>query len=1171
MLDIIKASAGSGKTYQLTYDYIKLLLGEKDKERDEYRLTRRGAASHRSILAVTFTNKATDEMKARILHELAVLAEMVEGWSKKSPYAADLCRELHCTPEALREASAAALRRLLFDFDFFQVSTIDSFFQMVLRTFAREANLTGNYEVALENQEAIEWAVGQYLDSLRTDPDSRRTRDNVEWITDFLLDRMRQGKAVNLFNRASSLYVDLTGFVRHISNETYMLHKKAMTRYFDDADNIRNMRRALRAATEGALKRMAAAAAEALNIIAARSGSRAFQITANAEKMFAKVRDSIRLTGESRPYIGKKDLDSLLKSLTLAGGAADAQKLFKKGNADSQAVELLGALCREISGLVNGMPMYNAMSATSFYLGIIAEVERYIERYRKDTNTLLLSDTNTLLNTIMEGSDTPFVYERIGIWLRHFLIDEFQDTSKMQWENLRPLLSQGTGEGDDSLIIGDEKQCIYRFRNSDPTLLQKSVQKEFAAFIDSEAIDAAQNTNWRSSADVVRFNNALFDPASSEITGAFPDIYRNARQEIAPKNLNRQGYVSVTAVRGDIRDNRDFLFQHCLTNMARNIERELRAGYRPCDIAVLARYKRTASAAIDYLANLFAGSDDPLLNGVRIVSDDALSVGKSPSVRFIVSVLRFYAMPPEPSKSDEGAPADEKPEDETKPAHRRPTRREIAMMVNRFEYNVNSSMAPDDALRDAVESFGTVPDFTESFDPTASYSLQSLVEQIVATMSGQRCREENMFISAFQDIVADYCETNDPDIHSFLQWWDASGSRSLVAAPADEKAIRVMTIHKSKGLEFRCVHVPDASWDFVRFLDLEWFETEGIKGVLPSTLPELYPFLPSNWMINTPLRDQYEKRVREQQLDELNVLYVTLTRAIDELIVSYPAPLKPKSSVTTTGDFLDGARSMLDAAGVGYYEPAVELDDFRADNADNDDEEPDFEIDAITVGRPLEQAADDEKNEHKTLDPDGYMTMPIYYSTTRADLWSQLRVEKPGETPDDAERAQAEAAATTEVLIATEPDPATEVAAVMRRMLATVFNPGQLHKSAMRLVRIGASDADVASRAEERLRHQIAADERIRSWFEGYDHVRPYASYTVEYHDRRRALPGVRIVWQPDGSVDAVLCSDGQRSGAGESFGFPLKAVRRFLEQEGNRRVRCYVWNLVDGSVTRIE
>lgn len=1158
MLDIIKASAGSGKTYQLTYDYIKLLLGEKDKERGEYRLARRGAPSHRSILAVTFTNKATDEMKARILHELAVLAEMVEGWSKPSPYAADLCRELHCTPEALREASAAALRHLLFDFDFFQVSTIDSFFQMVLRTFAREANLTGNYEVALENQEAVEWAVGQYLDSLRTDPDSRRTRDNVEWITDFLLERMRQGKAVNLFNRASSLYVDLTGFVKHISNETYMLHKKAMSRYFAQPDNIKNMRRALRAATEGAVRRMVEAATDALNIIGGRSVSKSFQITANAEKMFEKA-----LGGEDA-------LASLQKSTTLSAGAERPEKLFKKGNTDSQAVELLSEKCREIAEIVDIMPMYRAMGATSFYLGIIAEVERYIERYRKETNTLLLSDTNTLLNTIMEGSDTPFVYERIGIWLRHFLIDEFQDTSKMQWENLRPLLSQGTGEGDDSLIIGDEKQCIYRFRNSDPSLLQKSVQKEFAAFIDPEAIDGAKNTNWRSSADVVMFNNALFDPASSEITGAYPDIYRNARQEIAPKNRDRQGYVSVMAVRGNVRRERDFLFDICLANMAKNIVRQLRAGYRPCDIAVLARYKRTASAAIDYLANLFAASDDPLLSGVRIVSDDALSVGKSPSVRFIVSVLRFYAMPPEPSKAASDAEA-EAAADEEKPVRRYLTRREIAMMVNRFEYNVNSSMAPGDALRDAVESFGSVPDFTEAFDPTASYSLQSLVEQIVATMSGERCREENMFISAFQDLVADYCETNDPDIHSFLQWWDVGGLRSLVAAPADEKAIRVMTIHKSKGLEFRCVHVPDASWDFVRFMDLEWFETEDIKGVLPSTLPELYPFVPSKWMVTTPLREQYEKRVREQQLDELNVLYVTLTRAIDELIVSYPAPIKPKSGITTTGDFLDGVRSMLDVAGVGYCEPVLEIDDFVKDDGDNEDG-TDCEIDTVTVGRPLEKAIDDEKNERKTLDPAGYMTMPVYYSTPRTDLWSQLRVEKPGETVDDAEQAQAETPdVAPDAMVAAEPDPIGEMAGVMRRMLGTVLTPGQLHKSAMRLVRLGATDADTAALAEERLRRQIAADQRIKSWFEGYDHVRPYASYTVEHHDRRRRLPGVRVVWQPDGTVDAVLCSDGRHGGAGDSFGFPLKAVRRFLEQEGNRRVRCFVWELADGSLTELE
>ena len=1150
MLDIIKASAGSGKTYQLTYDYIKLLLSEKDKNTGRNRLRRDISKAHRSILAITFTNKATDEMKARILHELTVLASMVRGWKKESPYMGDLEKELGATRPQIARAAGEALRRLLFDFDFFQVSTIDSFFQMVLRTFAREANLTGNYEIALESGEAVEWAVGEFLDSLRTDPTSRRTHDNINWITEYLLDRLRQGMAVNLFNRSSALFGSLVSFMKRISNETYMLNKKEMDRFFGERSNMQNLVSFLRREIDAAEKIIPREGQAALALIDRCEGMEGFSPGRNTRGMFALAAG------------GTDNLKKLTESKTLINGVADASTLFNKKHTDEASIRELGERCAVIYDAVKRLVLYRSMNDNAFYLGIISEIERYIEKYRKETNTLLLSDTNTLLNTIMEGSDTPFVYERIGIRLRHFLIDEFQDTSRMQWENLRPLISQGMSEGNDSLIIGDEKQCIYRFRNSDPTLLQSAVTEEFKPFVDQAAIDSAKNTNWRSSAEVVRFNNALFDPASSALTGAFRDIYQKARQEVARKN--RQGYVCVTAVRGNMQKGRKDLQERCLEIMATNIRREIHAGYRPCDIAVLTRFNATAQNVIDYISCLFAGSDDPLLRNVRIVSDDALALGKSPAVRFMVSVLRFCAMPPEP-------PLSERESDGKTP---RITRRDILMLINRYEYNVNGNMLPAEALEDAMANFTVMPDITENFDSTAAYSLQSLVEQITRLLSEERRRDEAMFISAFQDLVADYCESNDPDIHSFLQWWDSAGCGSKVSAPADENAIRVMTAHKSKGLEFRCVHVPDAAWDFVKFKDLEWFDTSGLGAEIPCSLPPVYPFVPKSWMSLTPLKERYESRVAEQTLDELNVLYVTLTRAVDELIVSYPAPSKPRKEISTTGDFLDASRSALMKAGVDFSDVQVEIDrelfppdDGSASSADGEmDVKTGIEYSSFTVGHALPHALESEEEARKTLEPERYFKMPPYYSLPRTDLWRQLRIETPGETVEEMLQRTSEVAVES-----SRPDTDKEkgaLEAVMARMLRTVFTSGQLGKSASRLVASGAADKAMADEAVERLRRQIESDGLIRSWFEGYDHCRPYAVYTVEYHDALRRLPGVRIVWHTDGQVDAILCTpEADATPTADGFGFPLKAVRHFLDIQGHDKVRCFVWNLATGTV----
>ena len=431
-----------------------------------------------------------------------------------------------------------------------------------------------------------------------------------------------------------------------------------------------------------------------------------------------------------------------------------------------------------------------------------------------------------------------------------------------------------------------------------------------------------------------------------------------------------------------------------------------------------------------------------------------------------------------------------------------------------------------------------------------------------------------MFISAFQDLVADYCESNDPDIHSFLQWWDAVGCGSKVSAPADENAIRVMTAHKSKGLEFRCVHVPDAAWDFVKFKDLEWFDTSGLGAEIPCSLPPVYPFVPKSWMSLTPLKERYESRVAEQTLDELNVLYVTLTRAVDELIVSYPAPSKPRKEISTTGDFLDASRTALMKAGVEFSDVQVEIDrelfPLDDDSASSNDGEMDvktgIEYSSFTVGHALPHALESEEEARKTLEPERYFKMPAYYSLPRTDLWRQLRIETPGETVEEMLQRTSEIPAES-----SRPDPDKDkgvLEGIMARMLRTVFTSGQLEKSACRLAASGAADKAMADEAVERLRRQIESDGLIRSWFGGYDHCRPYAVYTVEYHDELRRLPGVRIVWHTDGQVDAILYStEADASPTADGFGFPLKAVRRFLATQGHDKVRCFVWNLATGTV----
>ncbi|MCH5327001.1 MAG: UvrD-helicase domain-containing protein, partial [Duncaniella sp.] len=234
MIQIYKASAGSGKTFTLAREYIKLILGEKGED-GRYRLRRIGSRPHHdSVLAITFTNKATNEMKSRIIHELAVLAGMERGWEKPSPYLKELCSEFECSAEALSAIAGQALKELLGDFNKFNVSTIDSFFQMVLRSFAHEADVSGSYEVELDDNSVISQSIDTLLQDINHEHQSEDTRRLIEWLTRFMTRLIEDGAKFNIFNRSLQVHKDLVTLITDITDDTYREHEKEILDYLCD-------------------------------------------------------------------------------------------------------------------------------------------------------------------------------------------------------------------------------------------------------------------------------------------------------------------------------------------------------------------------------------------------------------------------------------------------------------------------------------------------------------------------------------------------------------------------------------------------------------------------------------------------------------------------------------------------------------------------------------------------------------------------------------------------------------------------------------------------------------------------------------------------------------------------------------------------------------------------
>jgi len=1098
MLYIYKASAGSGKTFTLTYRYIKLLLGRKDSS-GRYSLAPRDHENHRHILAVTFTNKATEEMKNRIVHELAVLGGMEPGWTEPSPYGKMLMADFSCSEVELREAAADALVKLLFDFTFFQVSTIDSFFQVILRTFAHDLDLTGNYEVDIDSNKIIASAVRDLFDSLRANSDSVESRRVTQWIWQYLYRLFKQGKSTNLFNRSSLSYREIVRLICSLSNEKFTYHHDVMMEYMR-ADKLPRLAEALSEAV-----RLTRADAEmrcrtALSVIDERGydGGGKLKVNHNLVVLLSGFIENGTCRTDGRT------LANVRADITAAYGAPLRKVL--SAVPDEELDRVIADACEAVALGVPHIDMLEEIRSNLFVLGIMERVYYHVEQYHNDNNTMLLADASGMLRTILTDENVPFVFDRVGVWLNHFLIDEFQDTSRLQWENLRPLLSEAQASDHDSLIIGDEKQCIYRFRFSDPTLLQHQVSADFGSGSKVVGDTPSGNTNWRSSVDVVEFNNSLFT-AMSECAG-LSDIYGNVRQVVAPKHRSHRGYVEMNAVTAPVAA--DFEAE-AFEIMYRNIRRQILSGYRACDIAILTRFNTEASRAIEFLMGRLA--DDPALSHLRIISDDAMLIMSSPAVRIIISVMRHLVLA---ETEDVG--------------HTRGGRsqHDLAAMINRYNYMASHGSEPEEALLSALITADKDVPIDLNVGNMVCYSVPSLVERIILRyISPALAREQNMFISAFQDVVLDYFAFGSGDLRSFLEWWDERGHKSTVSSAFDKDALRVMTIHKSKGLEFKCVHIPVANWDMVRFRGYEWFDATVLKDVDSELLPPLLPLKPDKSMRGTCFEQQYDARCAEQVLDELNVLYVAFTRAVDELVVSY-AP--SDGEAIPVGGMIERALPSVDGGVV-------------VESGISGDRDMCHSVRTVSTvfGQHTSPSAMEENKPNAVLDPVEDVTMSAYYSLDREDLWAGIDIEQSEKRSEARERG-----------------------IMLHDVMSHVRVPSQLHKAVMRQVRRGVLSRDESGAVETFLARELARPE-VRPWFENVCHVVMEREF---YSPETSELRPDRVVWRSDGFVDIIDYKFGAEHP--KKYSAQVRGYMNALVNQGVENVRGFIWYLDSGVIRQV-
>ena len=446
MIKIMKASAGSGKTYNLAREYIRLLLTKKDRQ------------AYRHILAVTFTNKATDEMKRRILDELSVLSTNPAA----SPYYKDFVPALFPTEAALQKRASAQLGGILHDYSSFAVSTIDKFFQQTLRAFSREIGQFASYQVELDKAALVEESVDRILDGL-----TEQDRGLLDWLTENVKAGLENGNRFNLEPPLKEMAQNLMS-----ANYAEAVRSNGIVEATAYAKNhLKQLRKNCIALAEAYVQEVRDAAKAALDVLDQHGVD-----PADSNRGFMKGLYAFRDLGP-RDAVG-------MPTDSFRDKAPDSSKWFAKTK-DKYRVELEGSLegplkafCDLFEDPYRQYRTACLIADQAYTLGIAAELRKAFEAVQREKNVLSIDDSNTILKGIIDGSDAPFVYEKLGVRFEDFLLDEFQDTSTIQWENFLPLLRNSEAGGYDNLVVGDVKQSIYRWRGSDWKLLDAGVQRD---------------------------------------------------------------------------------------------------------------------------------------------------------------------------------------------------------------------------------------------------------------------------------------------------------------------------------------------------------------------------------------------------------------------------------------------------------------------------------------------------------------------------------------------------------------------------------------------------------------------------------------------------------------------------------------------------------------------
>ena len=832
---ILKAGAGSGKTFRLAYEYILDVLRDRDNVPGRFDPT-----AYRSILAVTFTNKATEEMKSRILKQIHLLAS-----GQKSQYLDKLKAATGLSERTLRERAMNVRTAILHDYSRFTVLTNDTFFQRILRAFIKELGIERNYAIELDTAPVITKSTDALINDITTNEELN------SWLSDMARDRINKGERWNIREGINLL-----------SRELFKEETHEPIEQIKDKELFRQRIESYTKAVEQMEKEVSEYASTAVEDIRS-AGYKHDDFTRGFTAFFEEV--------------STEGCKAPTKTILAHCSDEPEQWLRKADRKDATLVALatrlqpkLATLCDRLATLATAVSTRSLLQRNYHSYALLNDLYKKAKTICSAENSILLSETKHIIAKLICEEDAPFIYEKVGGRFEKFMIDEFQDTSLKEWYNFLPLLRNAMAQSEHIavLLVGDIKQSIYRWRGGDWRILGRMATEGLGSDM---VLPDSLDCNYRSLPQVVRFNNSIFEHVvkldNANLNHALNEALQN--KKISPKlhselldtldkaydghaqtpmrDCKHQGYIDVTIYPDQATDENGKKLK-MEPNIIGRIKQILDWGYKPCDITVLVRNNREATTIAERLLAARAALEPQ--HYFDITTQEALSVNNSHAVHFIIAVMRLAINRKE---------------------------RIAAAIYNLYQNNGHFTATLSE-------------EETHFLDTLRMLSPEEAFEYI-AIRYADILRGQEAYIEALHEQIVRFCAGRVADLALWLNWWEENGEKQSVTVERSERSLEIMTIHKFKGLENKIIIIPYCNWRLDpltssgRITNNVWAKPSP-SGALNEM--GLYPVAYGNAMADSEFAEGYYTEKIYSHVDNTNILYVALTRAGEQLHIFIP-------------------------------------------------------------------------------------------------------------------------------------------------------------------------------------------------------------------------------------------------------------------------------------------